>query len=224
VRVLLAMASCHAGFPAGAKERRSASLEPNLSTLVADAHLPSNSVCGRTSARCCSRSRSPITDSAFDTWSAPAPTIGDPCDPSVGTFQRSCVHGIGLGDLLLRLGLTVDGLAEQNCVTKLRSCGDWHNEAATVHDVRKKAGNTSKVEFLNNSLDCRSGNATGGHDLHIEKFGGVCGNVHVSADRFRSTGCGPSLVGSGVGWSTRSGDHLFAAAGTEDEGAAVTRP
>jgi serine/threonine protein kinase len=50
----------------------------------------------------------------------------------------------------------------ENFVTGLRSSGDSHNEAATIRDFRKNAANTRSVKFIDNRLDCSSGNVTGG--------------------------------------------------------------
>ena len=188
-----------------------------------------------------------VRDSEVDASGLSASTIATSCAfLGVGTVQRNYMHGMGSGICFFETGTELDALAEQNYVTGLRSYGDSHNEAATIRDFRKNAANTRTVKFINNRLDCSSGNETGGlfiqptwlpiynvtvegnylegggYNLYLEATGNATyGNVHSNNNRFRSTGWGPSAVSSGPGWTTWSNNYLYDAMRPDGKGAVV---
>jgi hypothetical protein len=188
-----------------------------------------------------------VRDSEVDASALSASTIATSCAfLGVGTVQRNYMHGMGSGICFFETGTELDALAEQNYVAGLRSSGDSHNEAATIRDFRKNAANTRTVKFINNRLDCSSGNETGGlfiqptwlpiynvtvegnylegggYNLYLEATGNATyGNAHANNNRFRSTGWGPSVVSSGPGWSTWSNNHRYDATRPDGKGAVV---
>jgi hypothetical protein len=188
-----------------------------------------------------------VRDSEIDASDLSASTIAASCAfLGVGTVQRNYMHGMGSGICFFETGTEFDALAEQNYVTDLRAAGDSHNEAATIRDFRKNSANTRTVKFINNRLDCSSGNETGGlfiqptwlpiynvtiegnylegggYNLYLEATGNATyGNVHSSNNRFRPTGWGPSVVSSGPGWTTWSNNHLYDAMKPDGKGATV---
>lgn len=209
----------------------------------------SNDVCGANECVVQSARSVTITDSEIDASRAAASTIGEACAfRGVGTLQRNYVHGMGSGICFFGTGTVFDALAEQNYVTGLRSYGSSHNEAATVRDFRKNGTNTRKAQFINNRLDCESGNETGGlfiqptwddiynvwvqgnyiegggYNLYLENKGGVYGNVHATDNRFRPTGWGPAVVGSGTGWNEWTGNYLYSSSASRAQGTAVAEP
>jgi hypothetical protein len=188
-----------------------------------------------------------VRDSEVDASSLSASTIAKSCAfLGVGTLQRNYMHGMGSGICFFETGAEFEALAEQNYVTGLRSSGDSHNEAATIRDFRKNTANSRTVKFINNRLDCSSGNETGGlfiqptwlpiynvtvegnylegggYNLYLEATANATyGNVHANNNRFRSTGWGPSVVSSGPGWTTWSNNHRHDATKPDGKGAAV---
>ncbi|WP_426243663.1 hypothetical protein [Nocardioides sp. LHG3406-4] len=186
-----------------------------------------------------------IRDSEIDASMMSAAAIARSCAfLGVGTLQRNYMHGMGSGICFFETGTVHNALAEGNYVTGLRSSGDSHNEAATVRDFRKNAADTRTVRFVDNRLDCSSGNATGGlfiqptwvsiynltlrgnyfegegYNLYLETKGGTYGNVRAVDNRFRPTGWGPSST-SGPGWAEWSGNYRYDATRAEARGAVV---
>jgi hypothetical protein len=188
-----------------------------------------------------------VRDSEVDASGLSAATIATSCAfLGVGTVQRNYMHGMGSGICFFETGTEFDALAEQNYVTSLRSYADSHNEAATIRDFRKNTANTRTVKFVNNRLDCSSGNETGGlfiqptwlpiynvtvegnylegggYNLYLEATGNATyGNAHSNNNRFRSTGWGPSAVSSGPGWTTWSNNYRYDATRPDGKGAVV---
>ncbi|MGY1649745.1 DUF4082 domain-containing protein [Geodermatophilus sp. SYSU D01119] len=214
-----------------------------------DRAVVSNDVCGANECVVQSARSVTIVDSEIDASLAPASSIGQACAfRGIGTLQRTYMHGMGSGICFFGTGTTFDGLAEQNYVTGLRSYASSHNEAATIRDFRRNAGDTRRVQFVNNRLDCQSGNETGGlfiqptwvdiynvwvtgnyiegggFNLYLEDKGGRYGNVHATNNRFRSTGWGPAVVSSGVGWATWSENYLYSATAADAKGTPVREP
>lgn len=162
----------------------------------------------------------------------------------VGTIQRTYMHGMGSGVCFFETGTVHSALAEHNYVRGLRSSGDSHNEAATIRDFRNATGRTAK--FLNNRLDCSSGNATGGlfiqptwlpihnvtiqgnylegegYNLYLERTGNATyGNVRAIDNRFRSTGWGPSATPSGPGYAEWRDNYRYDASKPDGKGVVV---
>ncbi|WP_426241946.1 hypothetical protein [Nocardioides sp. LHG3406-4] len=149
----------------------------------------------------------------------------------IGTLKRNLMHGMGSGICFFETGDKFDALAENNYVTGLRSYGDSHNEAATIRDFEKAGGRSAT--FLNNRLECTSGNVTGGlfiqptwesiynvdvignyiegdgYNLFVSGGGGSYDDLSSINNRFRSTGWGPSVVDEGDGWDTWRKNYLF---------------
>ncbi|GAA0604965.1 hypothetical protein GCM10009534_44650 [Kribbella sandramycini] len=186
-----------------------------------------------------------IRDSEIDASQLPAAKIAGSCAfLGVGTLQRNLMHGMGSGICFFETGTTHSALAEQNYVYGLRSHGESHNEAATIRDFRDAAGRT--VKFVNNRLDCSSGNETGGlfiqptwlpihnvhiegnyiegggYNLYVEKTGKASyGNVSAVNNRFRPTGWGPLAVPSGPGFTRFDGNFRFSSTAADAKGAPV---
>lgn len=162
----------------------------------------------------------------------------------VGTLQRNYIHGMGSGISFFETGTVHSALAEHNYVTRLRSYGDSHNEAATIRDFRNATGRT--VKFLNNRLDCSSGNATGGlfiqptwlpihnvtvqgnylegegYNLYLERTNNAnYGNVRAINNRFRPTGWGASATPSGPGWAEWRDNYRYSATAANNAGQVV---
>jgi len=208
----------------------------------------SNDVCGATECVVQSPLSVTITDSEFDASALPASSIAQTCAfRGVGTLQRNYMHGMGSGICFFGTGSTFNALAEQNYVTGLRSDGVSHNESATIRDFVKNASNSRTAQFLNNRLDCESGNETsglfiqptwvdiynvsvtgnyiegGGYNLYLNKIasGGNYGNINATDNRFRSTGWGPATVDGGNGFDTWSQNYIYSATALDAKGAVV---
>ncbi|WP_426241309.1 hypothetical protein [Nocardioides sp. LHG3406-4] len=187
-----------------------------------------------------------IRDSEIDASAMPASSIARSCAfLGVGTLQRNYMHGMGSGICFFETGTVHNALAEKNYVTGLRSSGDSHNEAATIRDFRKNAGDTRTVKFVDNRLDASGGNTTGGlfiqptwiaiynvtltgnyfegqgYNLYIETAGGTYGNVRAINNRFRSTGWGP-LATRGPGWNEFRENYKFDSSKPDAKGSLVT--
>ena len=191
-----------------------------------------------------------VRDSEIDTTHLSASTIARSCGfLGIGTVQRNYMHGMGSGVCFFETGLVHSGLAQQNYVTDLRSDSTSHNEAATVRDLRKNAADDRTIKFINNRLDCRSGNVTGGlfiqptwvdiyhvtamgnyfegdgYNFYVDKPGvATYSDIHVTDNRFRSTGWGPAAVGSGPGVAEWSGNYRFDPTQLDGKGAVVPKP
>jgi hypothetical protein len=191
-----------------------------------------------------------IRDSEISGWGMSADQIATSCAfLGVGDLQRNLMHGMGSGICYFETGVEHSALAEQNYVVDLRSYGDSHNEAATVRDFRDEGQNPDRsVVFLNNRLDCSSGNVTAGlfiqptwdsiyhldvignylegegYNLYLDGSieGATYGDVRAINNRFRSTGWGPSTVTDGYpGWNVWRENYLFSTARKGARGQAV---
>ena len=211
--------------------------------------LVSNDVCGSDECVVTATQTVTIRDSEFDASLASASSIAEACAfRGVGTLQRNYMHGMGSGICFFGTGYQLNGLAEQNYVTGLRSAGDSHNEAATVRDFRINQNPSRTANFTNNRLDCQSGNETGGlfiqptwvdianvyvtgnyiegggYNLYLNKAGGNYSNVHATNNRFRSTGWGPAVVDGGAGWDEWANNYRYDSTKTDGKGAVVPQP
>jgi hypothetical protein len=162
----------------------------------------------------------------------------------VATLQRNYMHGMGSGICFFETGTVHSALAEQNYVRGLRSAGDSHNEAATIRDFRNATGRT--VKFLNNRLDCSSGNETGGlfiqptwlpiynvtiqgnylegggYNLYLERTSNATyGNVRAINNRFRPTGWGPAATPSGPGYAEWRDNYRYSSTAVNNAGTVV---
>jgi len=187
-----------------------------------------------------------IKDSDIDASRLSASTIAKSCAfLGVGTLQRNRMYSMGSGICFFETGTVHNALAENNYVYGLRSYGDSHNEAATIRDFRKNSTNTRTVKFLNNRLDCSSGNTTAalfiqptwvdiyngliqgnylegeGYNLYMENKGGIYGNMRAIDNRFRPTGWGPAATPSGFGWAAWSDNYRYDATKPDGKGAVV---
>lgn len=187
-----------------------------------------------------------IRDSEITADHLSAGTIAKSCAfLGVGTLQRNYMHGMGSGICFFETGTVHSALAEGNYVRGLRSSGDSHNEAATIRDFRNATGRT--VKFLNNRLDCSSGNETGGlfiqptwlpiynvtiqgnylegggYNLYLERTGNATyGNVRAVNNRFRPTGWGPSATPSGPGYAEWRDNYRYDPTRLNAQGSVVT--
>jgi len=188
-----------------------------------------------------------IKDSDIDASSLEASAIAQSCAfLGVGKLYRNRMFGMGSGICFFETGAVHDALAEGNYVHGLRSWGDSHNEAATIRDFVQNSGDTRTVKFLNNRLDCSSGNATGGlfiqptwlpihnvtiqgnylegegYNLYLESTSNATyGNVRAIDNRFRPTGWGPAATPSGPGYAQWVDNHLYANTPPDYKGAVV---
>lgn len=186
-----------------------------------------------------------IRDSEIDATHLAASAIARSCAfLGVGTLQRNYMHGMGSGICFFETGTVHSALAEGNYVRGLRSAGDSHNEAATIRDFRNAPGRT--VRFVNNRLDCSSGNETGGlfiqptwlpihnvyiqgnylegggYNLYLERTANASyGNVNAIDNRFRPTGWGPVATPSGPGYTRWESNHLYSATAPDNKGPVV---
>jgi hypothetical protein len=164
----------------------------------------------------------------------------------VGSLQRNYMHGMGSGICFFETGAVHSALAELNYVRGLRSASDSHNEAATIRDFVKNTANTRTVKFLNNRLDCSSGNETGGlfiqptwlpihnvtiqgnllegggYNLYLERTGNATyGNVRAINNRFRPTGWGAAATPSGPGYAEWRDNYRYDPTKLNAQGAVV---
>lgn len=186
-----------------------------------------------------------VRDSEIDGSAMSAATIAKSCAfLGVGTVQRNYMHDMGSGICFFETGTKHSALAENNYVRGLRAAGDSHNDGATVRDFRDAAGRT--VKFLNNRIECATGNDTGalfiqptwlpihnvyvegnyleggGYNLYLEQTGKASyGKVHSTNNRFRPTGWGASATPSGPGWATWTDNYRYDAAKQDGKGAVV---
>lgn len=176
-------------------------------------------------------------------------TAGTCAMVGLATLERNYIHGMGSG--ICYFGTGADGSAEavNNYVTGLRSYGDSHNEAGTVRDFVKNAGDTRTVKFIGNRMFC-DGNVTatiflqptwediynvwvtdnylegGGYNLYSSggQTGAHIGNAHATNNRFRATGWGPAVVDNVEGWVEWSQNYRYDAAQPNGKGVAVPQP
>ncbi|PWK81707.1 hypothetical protein C8D88_116119 [Lentzea atacamensis] len=207
--------------------------------------LVTTTVCSGNSCSATTAGNVTIRDSEITADHLSAGTIAKSCAfLGVGTLQRNYMHGMGSGICFFETGTVHSALAEHNYVRGLRSSGDSHNEAATIRDFRNATGRT--VKFLNNRLDCSSGNATGGlfiqptwlpiynvtiqgnylegegYNLYLERTGNATyGNVRAINNRFRPTGWGASATPSGPGYAEWRDNHIYDAAKPDGKGAVL---
>lgn len=192
-----------------------------------------------------------VRDSESDASLLPASSIAGTCAfLGNGTAQRNYMHGMGSGIAIYGSGTTGNALIENNYVTGLRSYGGSHNEAGTVRDFVKDAGDTRTVKWIGNRLDADSGNVTAGLFLqptwidiynvwvtnnYIEgdgynlyssggQTGAHIGNAHAVNNRFRSIGWGPAVVDNVEGWVEWSQNYRYNAADPDGKGAVVPQP
>jgi hypothetical protein len=144
----------------------------------------------------------------------------------MATLQRNYMHDMGSGICYFGTGTDGSAVAENNYVTNMRSYGESHNEAGTVRDFVKNAGDTRTLKWIGNRLDIASGNVTaglflqptwsdiynvwvinnwisgGGYNLYSSggQTGAHIGNAHPVNNRFTSTGWGPAVVDGVEGW------------------------
>jgi len=188
--------------------------------------LISNDVCGSDECSVTSPGTVTVRDSEIDGSIAPLSSLLGTCAfRGVGTLKRNYIHGMDSGICFFGTGFQHSGLAEQNYVTGLRHNPGAHREAATVRDFRITQNPSRTIKFINNRLDCSGDGVTGGlfiqptwvdihnvtiegnylegagYNLYLENKGGVYGNIRAMNNRFRSTGWGPSVVSSGVGYA-----------------------
>lgn len=196
--------------------------------------LVSNDICGPVDCLVTSPLGITIRDSEFDASDIPASQIAASCAfRGVGTLQRNYIHGMGSGICFFGTGFLLSGLAEQNYVTGLRAAGSSHNEAATIRDLVATQVSGRTVRFINNRLNCETGNDTGGlfiqptwddianvyvegnyiegggYNLFLNQAGGTYRNTHSVNNRFRPTGWGPSTVMGGPGWTEWSENYIY---------------
>jgi len=187
-----------------------------------------------------------IRDSEIDGSAMAASEIATSCAfLGVATLQRNYMHDTGSGICFFETGTVHNALAQGNYVTRMRSAGDSHNEAATIRDFRKNATDTRSVKFIDNRLDASGGNTTGGlfiqptwvaiynatltgnyfegegYNLYLETSGDTYGNVRATNNRFRSTGWGP-VATSGPGWAEWRDNYMYDATRTDSRGALIT--
>jgi hypothetical protein len=186
-----------------------------------------------------------VRDSEIDGSAMSAATIAKSCAfLGVGTVQRNYLHDMGSGICFFETGTKHSALAEQNYVRGLRAAGDSHNDGATVRDFRDVPGRTAK--FLNNRIDCSTGNDTGalfiqptwvaihnvfvegnyleggGYNLYLEQTAKASyGKVHATNNRFRPTGWGAVATASGPGWATFTENYRYDPTKPDGKGAAV---
>lgn len=208
--------------------------------------LVSNDICGAVDCLVTSPLGITIKDSEFDASDIPASQIAASCAfRGVGTLQRNYIHGMGSGICFFGTGFLLSGLAEQNYVTGLRASGSSHNEAATVRDLVTTQVLGRTVKFVNNRLNCETGNDTGGlfiqptwddisnvyvegnyiegggYNLFLNQAGGTYRNTHSVNNRFRPTGWGPSTVMGGPGWTEWSANYIYDPAQSDGRGRVV---
>lgn len=187
-----------------------------------------------------------IHDSDIDASRLSASAISKSCAfLGVGELKRNRMHSMGSGICFFETGNVHNALAENNYVYGLRSYGDSHNEAATIRDFVKNSANTRTVKFINNRLDCSSGNATGGlfiqptwldiyngliqgnylegegYNLYLENKDGIYGNMRAIDNRFRPTGWGPHANPSGFGWAVWTDNYRYDSTKPDGKGAVV---
>jgi hypothetical protein len=214
--------------------------------------LISNDICG--SNECvvpAGRGQVVIKDSDIDASGAPASSISASCAfRGIGVLQRNLIKGMGSGICFFGTGYQLDGLAEQNYVTGLRSYADSHNEAGTIRDFRLNSTSPAgrSVKFLNNRLDCSSGNVTAGlfiaptwvdinnftvqgnyiegegYNLYLAYGGGQYRGGRAIDNRLRSTGWGPAVVDGGSGWDEWRDNYRYDSTKPDGKGAVVTEP
>lgn len=191
-----------------------------------------------------------VIDSEIDGSLLPAQNIATSCAlVGNGTLIRNYIHDMGSGICFFGSGTEYSGLAQQNYVTDLRSFGESHNEAGTVRDFVKNAGNTRTVKWIGNRLFC-DGNVTASlfiqptwDDIHnlwvtdnyiegggfnLYSAGGLTGahigNSHATNNRFRATGWGPVEVRNVENWDEWSENYIYAPGNPGAKGAVVPRP
>jgi hypothetical protein len=191
-----------------------------------------------------------VTDSEFDGDSLSAAAAAGTCAMvGLATLVRNYIHGMGSGICYFGTGGAGSAAAINNYVTGLRSFGDSHNEAGTVRDFVKDAGNTRTLRWIGNRLFC-DGNVTaalflqptwssidnvwvtgnylegGGYNLYSSggQTGARIGNAHATNNRFRSTGWGPAVVDGVDGWAEWSDNYLYNPAAPAARGAVVPDP
>lgn len=210
-----------------------------------NAFLVTTTVCSGNSCSATQAGNVVIKDSDIDASRLSATAIAKSCAfLGVGTLQRNRMYSMGSGICFFETGTVHSALAENNYVYGLRSAGDSHNEAATIRDFRNAPGRT--VKFLNNRLDCSSGNATGGlfiqptwlpihnglvqgnylegegYNLYLERTGNATyGNMQAIDNRFRPTGWGPSATPSGPGWAVWRDNFRYDATKPDGKGTVV---
>ncbi|MEV6236246.1 hypothetical protein [Lentzea sp. NPDC051838] len=209
--------------------------------------LVTTTICGDESCWATPAGNVVIKDSDIDATALDASAIAQSCAfLGVGKLYRNEMFGMGSGICFFETGEVHDALAEGNYVHGLRSFEDSHNEAATIRDFVQNAGDTRTVKFLNNRLDCTSGNATGGlfiqptwlpihnvtiqdnylegegYNLYLEETGNATyGNVRAINNRFRPTGWGPAATPSGPGYVQWDDNHLYSTTAPDHKGAVV---
>lgn len=211
-----------------------------------NAFLVTTTICGNNGCSATPTGGVIIKDSDIDASRLSASTIAKSCAfLGVGTLQRNRMYSMGSGICFFETGTVHNALAEGNYVYGLRAYGDSHNEAATIRDFRKNATNTRTVKFLNNRLDCSSGNTTAalfiqptwvdiynglvqgnylegeGYNLYMENRDGIYGNMRAIDNRFRPTGWGPAATPSGFGWAVWSDNYRYDATKPDGKGAVV---
>lgn len=191
-----------------------------------------------------------VRDSEFDgsLMSAQA-TAGTCAMVGLATLERNYMHGMGSGICYFGTGTDGSANAINNYVTGLRSYGDSHNEAGTVRDFVKNAGNTREIHWIGNRLFC-DGNVTaalflqptwsdiynvwvtdnylegGGYNLYSSggQTGAHIGNAHAVNNRFRPTGWGPAVVDNVEGWVEWSQNYRYDSNQPDGKGAVVPQP
>lgn len=217
------------------------------STGYHNAFLVTTTICSGNSCSATAAGNVIVRDSEITAEQLSAGSIAASCAfLGVGTVQRNYMHGMGSGICFFETGTVHSALAEGNYVRGLRSAGDSHNEAATIRDFRKNAGDSRTVKFINNRLDCSSGNETGGlfiqptwspiynvtiqgnyiegggYNLYLEQTGNASyGNVRAIDNRMRSTGWGPAVTSSGPGYVEWRDNYRYDATKTDGKGAVV---
>ena len=168
-----------------------------------------------------------VRDSEFDASLISAQSAAGTCElVGMATLQRNYMHDMGSGICYFGTGTDGSAVAENNYVTNMRSYGESHNEAGTVRDFVKNAGDTRTLKWIGNRLDIASGNVTaglflqptwsdiynvwvinnwisgGGYNLYSSggQTGAHIGNAHAVNNRFTSTGWGPAVVDGVEGW------------------------
>ena len=191
-----------------------------------------------------------VRDSEFDASLLPAQNIAGTCAlVGNGVLIRNYIHSMGSGICFFGSGTEYNGLAQQNYVTGLRSYGESHNEAGTVRDFVKNAGDTRTVKFIGNRMFC-DGNVTatlflqptwsdihnvwvidnylegGGYNLYSSggQTGAHIGNAHAINNRIRSTGWGPATVDNVEGWVEWSENYRYNPQAPDGKGAVIPQP
>ena len=191
-----------------------------------------------------------VRDSEFDASLLPAQNIATTCAlVGNGVLLRNYIHDMGSGICFFGTGTEYSGLAQQNYVTALRSYGESHNEAATIRDLTKNAGDTRSVKFIGNRMFC-DGNVTAtlflqptwsdiynvwvednyleGGGFNLYSAGGLTGahigNAHAVNNRFRSTGWGPAWVNNVEGWVEWSDNYIYDPGNPDAKGTIVPQP